>query len=126
MSSPSLAPLIIILASGRETKLQAHTCVKYHISIIIIFSGSTVLVRTLASSHRSFVILLGLLWTSDQPVAKAPTYIGQSNTETQKQTSMPRAGFEPTTLVTKLKTYDLDRAANGTGSWNYNFVNISL
>jgi hypothetical protein len=41
--------------------------------------------------------LVGLLWTSDQPVAKASTYTGQHNTETQRQTSMPRAGFEPTT-----------------------------
>jgi hypothetical protein len=49
----------------------------------------------------SFVILLfrhlvGLLWTSYQPVAKASTYKGQHNTETQRQTSMPRSRFEPT------------------------------
>jgi hypothetical protein len=52
-----------------------------------------------------FVILLrhlvGPLWTSDQPVAKASTYTGQNNTETQRQTSMPRAGLEPTIPVTK-------------------------
>jgi hypothetical protein len=38
-----------------------------------------------------------LLWTSDQPVAEASTYTGQHN----RQTSMPRAGFEPATSATK-------------------------
>jgi len=38
---------------------------------------------------------------SDQPVAKASTYTGQHKTETQRQTSMPQAGFEPTIPVTK-------------------------
>jgi len=40
--------------------------------------------------------LVRLLWTSDQPVAKAYTYTRQHNTETRRQTSMLRAGFEPT------------------------------
>jgi hypothetical protein len=65
-----------------------------------------------------FVILLGhsagLLWTSDQPVAKVSTYTGQHNTGTH--TSMPWAGFEPTTPVASRKTYALDRAAFGTSS----------
>jgi hypothetical protein len=69
------------------------------IIIIIIISGSTVLVRTFAASHWRFRNLLkhtvGLLWTSDQPVAKASTYTGQHNTETQG------AGLEPTIPVTK-------------------------
>jgi hypothetical protein len=30
---------------------------------------------------------------------------------------MPRAVFEPTTLVTKWKNYALARAATGTGTW---------
>jgi hypothetical protein len=34
---------------------------------------------------------IGLLWTSDQPVAETSTCTGQHN----RQTSMPRAGFEP-------------------------------
>jgi hypothetical protein len=63
------------------------------IIITIIISGSTVLVRTLAASQLRFLALvrhlLGLLWTSDQPVANASTYTGQHNTETQIQTSMP-------------------------------------
>jgi hypothetical protein len=36
---------------------------------------------------------------SDQPFAKASTDTG--NTETQRKTSMPRAGFKPTIPVTK-------------------------
>jgi hypothetical protein len=63
------------------------------IIIIIIISSSTVLVRTLAASQLRFLTLvrhlLGLLWTSDQPVANASTYTGQYNTETQIETFMP-------------------------------------
>jgi hypothetical protein len=59
--------------------------------IIKIISSFTVSVRTLAASHRRFHNLiktfLELLWTTDQPVAKASTYTGQHNTE--RQTSMP-------------------------------------
>jgi hypothetical protein len=52
---------------------------------------------------------VGLLWTSDQPVAETSTYTGQH----KRQTSMPRARFEPTTPATKRpQTYALDRAAN--------------
>jgi hypothetical protein len=40
-----------------------------------------------------------------QPVGKVSTYTGQHNTEahteTQRQTSMPQAGFEPTMPATK-------------------------
>jgi hypothetical protein len=38
--------------------------------------------------------MVGLLWTSDQSAAKASTYTGQNNTETQRQIFMPRAGFK--------------------------------
>jgi hypothetical protein len=71
------------------------------------------------SHTRCFIILLGhsagLVWTSDQPIAKVSTYIGQHNTEKQRQTSTPQVRFEPTTPVTKPKTYTLDCAATGTG-----------
>jgi hypothetical protein len=40
--------------------------------------------------------MVGLLWTSDQPVVLTSTYTGQHN----RQTSMPRAGFEPTIYTT--------------------------
>jgi hypothetical protein len=53
------------------------------------------------------------------PVAKDSTYTGQHNTETQRQTYMLRVGFEPTTPVTKRKTYALDRVATGTGEATY-------
>jgi hypothetical protein len=45
--------------------------------------------------------VVGLLWTSDQPVAKVCVYTGQHNTETQRQTSMPRVRLEPMIPVTK-------------------------
>jgi hypothetical protein len=55
---------------------------------------------------------VGLLWTSDQPVAKYSTYTGQHN----RQTSMPRAWFETATAATKRpQTYALDRAATEIG-----------
>jgi hypothetical protein len=63
------------------------------IIIIIIISGFTDLTGTLTASHPRFRYLfrqsVGLLWTSDQPVARASTYTGQHNTETRGQTSMP-------------------------------------
>jgi hypothetical protein len=42
-----------------------------------------------------------LIWTCDQPVAKASTYTRQKNTETQRQTTKPRGEFEPTIPVNK-------------------------
>jgi hypothetical protein len=52
---------------------------------------------------------------SDQPVAEASTYTGQHN----RQTFMPRGGFEPATPATKRpQTYALDRAASGIGIGN--------
>jgi hypothetical protein len=55
--------------------------------------------------------------TSDQPVAKAPTYTGEHNTETQ--TSMLRAGFEPSSQA--VETHASDRAATGR-SFKTNFL----
>jgi hypothetical protein len=39
--------------------------------------------------------LVGLLWTSDGPVAKASTYIGQHNAERRGQISMPKRDSKP-------------------------------
>jgi hypothetical protein len=66
---------------------------KLHRHNVLLLRGSTVHVRTLATSHTGrFLILcrhlVGLLWTSDQPVAKASAYT-DNNTERQVQTSMP-------------------------------------
>jgi hypothetical protein len=59
---------------------------------------------------------VGLLWMSDQPVAEASNYTGQHN----RQTSMPRAGFEPATPATKRpQTY---RAATGIGQFNFQTI----
>jgi hypothetical protein len=69
------------------------------VSLLIIISGSTVPVRALVASHRRFRNLfwhlVGLLWASDQPVAKASTYTGQHNRETQRQTSVPVRDSNP-------------------------------
>jgi hypothetical protein len=105
------ATVIVVRIDNRNRNLKNtnHKCtatlpvLPYHIRIIII--GSTVHVKPWPPHTGGFVILLrhliGLLWTIDQPVAKASTYTGQHNTETQRQTSMPRAGFEPSIPVTK-------------------------
>jgi hypothetical protein len=45
--------------------------------------------------------VVGLLWTSDQPVAKVCVYTGQHNTEKQRQTSMPQVRLEPMIPKTK-------------------------
>jgi hypothetical protein len=88
-------------------ELPSSSCYFYLPFIIIIISVPTVLVRirTLATSYRRFHNLLrhtvGLLWTSDQSVAKASTYKGQHSTESQRQTFKPRAGFEPKIPITK-------------------------
>jgi hypothetical protein len=60
--------------------------------------------------------MVGLLWTSDQPIAEASTYTGQHNIQTQ-QTSMPQVEFEPAIPATKRpQTCALDHAATGIGS----------
>jgi hypothetical protein len=67
-------------------------------------SGVSVITRTIRNN-------VGLLCTSDKPVAEASTYTGQQTYKHKWQTSMPRAGFEPTIPETKrLQTYALDRA----------------
>jgi hypothetical protein len=59
---------------------------------------------------------IGLLWTSDQPVAETSTYTGQHN----MQTSMPWAGFESATPATKQRqTYALNHVATGIGHLPY-------
>jgi hypothetical protein len=67
---------------------------KLHRHNVLLLRGSTVHVRALATSHTGrFLILcrqlVGLLWTSDQPVAKASTYTVQHNIEIKRQTFMP-------------------------------------
>jgi hypothetical protein len=82
--------------------------------------------------HTGWYIILsrksvGLLWTSDQPFAKASTYTGQHSIETKRQTSMPRAGFEPTITATKRpQTYALYSAVTGIGRVTGNPSEIGL
>jgi hypothetical protein len=70
----------------------------WHKNSSSLLRGSTVLEMTSAASHTgSFFILslrhpIGFLWTSNQPVVKNSTYIGQhNNTERRGQTFMPSA-----------------------------------
>jgi hypothetical protein len=72
---------------------------KYYFFPSSLLCDSTALERTLAASDTGGSLILirlleGLLWTSDQPVAKAATYTGQHNTEIRGHTSMLYAGFE--------------------------------
>jgi hypothetical protein len=65
----------------------------------------------LAASH-----LVGLLWTSDQPVAKASAYTRQYNIETQRQNihaSSRIRTHDPGNEA--VKTYALGHEATGTG-----------
>jgi hypothetical protein len=85
----------------------------------VIISGSTVLVRTLAASHRKFRILFKTLGRtpldkSDQPVAKVCTYIGLHSTETQNIHAWSRIRTRDFNKQAA-KTFALDRAATGTG-----------
>jgi hypothetical protein len=75
----------------------------YHIIIIIvvIISGSTDLLRTLSASHQTFRNLKTLSRTPlDEWSARRKGLYLQMKT-TQRQTPVPRAGFEPTISVTK-------------------------
>jgi hypothetical protein len=93
------------------------------IIIIIIISGSTVLVRTLAASHGRFLNLfrhsLELLWMSDQAVAKAYTYTGQhtqkDGTNTHATSGIPTHDLS----VQAIKAFGSDRAATGTSIPHY-------
>jgi hypothetical protein len=77
--------------------------------------------RTLASLYTGRVLtllfrhLLGLLWTTDQPVAKASTYTGQYNTERRGQTSIIEGDSTHDLSVQAVKAYTSGLAATGTG-----------
>jgi hypothetical protein len=51
--------------------------------------------------------VVGILWTSDQLVVQASTDTGLHNIQTQRQTSMPRAEFEPAIRATKRRRRSL-------------------
>jgi hypothetical protein len=89
-------------------------------------SGSTILVRTLATSHQRFRNLfrhlVGLLWTSDRPVAKASTYTGQHTTQKDEDTHALSGIRTHDLSVQAIKAYASDRAATGTCKWWYRRV----
>ena len=61
---------------------------------------------------------VGLLWTSDQPVAE--TSIWQTHNTHNRQASMPPAGFEPAIPAGEpMQTHALDRSATGIGKYRY-------
>jgi len=88
---------------------------------------------------RAHVQPLGLLWTSDQHVAKAANYTIRN--KDQRRTSMPSEGFKPAIpAVKRLQTYALGRTATaitfffhnrsrkpreGVKIWLYSFFNLS-
>jgi hypothetical protein len=58
---------------------------------------------------------VGLLWTSDQPVAETSTYTGQHNTQTQQTNIHAPSGIRTRDPSKRPQTYALDRAASGIG-----------
>jgi hypothetical protein len=72
-------PNVTVPSSFLSWVLHSNTLINSFIS------DSIFLVRTLAASHGMFCNLfrysVGLLWTSDKPIAKASTYTGEHNTE---------------------------------------------
>ena len=68
-------------------------------------------------THNDAPQSVGLLWTSDRPVAETSTW--QHTTLTTNRHPCPPVGFEPTISARERpQTYGSDRAATGTG---YNF-----
>ena len=64
-------------------------------------------------THNDAPQSVGLLWTSDQPVAETSTW--QHTHTHNRQTSMHPVGFEPTISAgERPQTYALDRAGAGT------------
>jgi hypothetical protein len=93
-----------------------------HSQALIVQDGPLASLFGVSRSH-TYRHMVGLLCTSDQPVAEASTYTGWHN----RQTSMPSAGFEPATPLTKRpQTYPLHRAATGIGMKAYTHCNIYL
>jgi hypothetical protein len=66
---------------------------------------------------------VGLLWTSDQPVAETSTFTGQHNVWTQQTNIHAPSGIR--TPATKLpQTYTLDRAATGIGISTFTVLHL--
>jgi hypothetical protein len=119
----SLYQLELLRRTLFELCLILNECNKALFHVIIIISGSTVLVRTLAASHGRFLNIfrhsLELLWTSDQAVAKAYTYTGQhtqkDGTNTHATSGIPTHDLS----VQAIKAFGSDHAATGTSIPQY-------
>jgi hypothetical protein len=67
-------------------------------------------------SHSDTHQSVGLLWTTDRPVAETSTWQHKHSQETN---ITPPVGFEPTIpAIARLQTYALDRAVTGIGPRN--------
>jgi hypothetical protein len=65
-------------------------------------------------NHIQLTHTVGLLWTSDQPVAEASTYTGQHNIETQQRNIHALSGIR--TCEPSNQAVALDWAATEVGS----------
>jgi hypothetical protein len=111
VSIPPLPPSASMACGGTALYIYIYTHTHTHTHICI-YPMALQPKSGLGLLFCGFLILLfrrtvGLLWTSDQPVAKASTYTGQHDTETWRKTSMPRTEFEPTIPVTYIYIYIL-------------------
>jgi hypothetical protein len=79
---------------------------------------SAFVIVSLYTSRQTDTHSVGLLWTSDQPVAEAATYTAHN--KQRRRASMSSAGFEPAILASKRpQTYTLDNRAIGTDSLQF-------
>ena len=78
-------------------------------------AGFSLLIRGFLIIHNDAPQSVGLLWTSDQPVAETSTW--QHTTLTTDEHPCPPVGLEPTiSSGERPMTYALDRADTGTGT----------
>ena len=78
------------------------------------FIGHTHLARPPTQKKHTHTHSVGLLWTSDQPVAEAATYA--THRERSKGISLLSVGFEPAIPnIKRLRRYALDRAVTVIG-----------
>jgi len=93
------------------------TCLKRYIFFSMTqqpLVGHGLLIIESARSHSDTPQSVGLLWTSDQPVAET-SYLITHNTH-KRQAPMFPVGFEPASPASERpQTHALDRAATGTG-----------
>jgi hypothetical protein len=79
--------------------------------------GQGLFIIEASRSHSDTTHSVGLLWTSDQPVAETSTW--QHTTLTRHKTSISPAGFKPTIPESERpQTHALDRGATGIGCFN--------